>query len=96
MAKGSSEAKHVQLIVYITKALIVKGSPSAQTCWSLMQNLLDDAPESQSLYTAQEFSTLFDDDDNMTVSFLLYKQKYFLINLPKLLESYKVYITAIG
>lgn len=79
-----------ELTVWLTKALITRNHPKSIQTWTDLQNQLKTAPMDAALHLANEFRILFKDTVYLSNVRLIYKQKFFNLNLPTLIASLKV------
>jgi len=98
----SARQVYVDLYTWIVKALIVRGEPEGSILWNKMQNLLESCNIEIATHLSSRYHILFEDIRTLVNKKPLYKQKYFVINLPELLKSYQeskrphIYLIAIS
>jgi hypothetical protein len=103
----SLQKQIAQLIVWSTKAFIMRAHKNAQKMWDIMHSLLQtgntitttmptttanlSSGNAVAIYTAQQMHVIFMDVRALTnVRSALYKQRYFTMNLPILLDAFRV------
>eukprot|EP01125_Pyxidicula_operculata_P012859 TRINITY_DN4241_c0_g2_i2.p1 TRINITY_DN4241_c0_g2~~TRINITY_DN4241_c0_g2_i2.p1 ORF type:complete len:897 (+),score=205.78 TRINITY_DN4241_c0_g2_i2:527-3217(+) len=82
-----------QLLIWIIKGLITRGHKDGNRLWkSLMDNILiEDSSNAMviSHYVAASMEIIFEDHSTLQNVKPLYKQKFFVINLPIMLEQFR-------
>ncbi len=80
----------ILILAWTVKAFAMRSHPKSVPLWNRFQGLLKSACEPVALHVAAAFEILFRDASGLTSVRLVYKQKFFTLNLPDLITNVKV------
>lgn len=79
----------IKCFIWVIKGLIGRLHKKGNELWSLMQDLLENTETEISLSVAQQMVVLFKDERCLSNVKPIYKQKYFVTNLPRLISGFR-------